>query len=61
MRLQGYLTLSETARLLEKPEHEVRRRILEGEIQAQKVGAQWFIPRTALKTALKGAADARGN
>jgi excisionase family DNA binding protein len=56
--LRGYLTISEMARLMEEPEHEVRRRILEGEIQAQKVGSQWFIPRTALKTAKKEAADA---
>ena len=46
--MDGYVTVNEAARRLDRSIEQVRRYLREGRLRGQRIGQQWFIEETAL-------------
>src|SRR5688572_3619490 len=46
--MDGYLTVEEAARLLDRSTEQVRRYLREGKLPGRRIGQQWFIEEGAL-------------
>ncbi len=47
--MDDYCTISQTAKRISLPEHEIRRRVIDGYIKGEKVGTLWIIPESEVK------------